>query len=104
MLRFYAVQDDFDVWDAIPNPLLSVVVGPVSPKQGQPDRTSVNININFSTKKVLMVKSSSDFYLAVSEVEFFTSTCSSKCGNISITIINACIWEFHQQNLSQLMI
>ena len=85
-LRFYAVQDDFDVWDAlVANPApFSVVVSAVSPEEERPaGRRSVNINFNSITKKVLMVKPNSVYHLAVSEVEFFT--CMGKCGYISIS-------------------
>ena len=75
-LRFHAVPDDFDVWDAliIGNPQADVASVPPG---GEPaGRRSVSINVNFKNKKVLMYKFHSSFQLAVSEVEFFT--CSSK--------------------------
>ena len=71
-LRFHAVPDDFDVWDAliIGNPQADVASVPPG---GEPaDRRSVSINVNFKNKKVLMYKFHSSFQLAVSEVEFFT--------------------------------
>ena len=71
-LRFYAVPDDFDVWDGPTTsyPLVNVVTVPPG---GEPaGRRSVSINVNFNTKKVLMYKYSSSFQFAVSEVEFFT--------------------------------
>ena len=70
-LRFYAVLDDFDVWDT---PTLGIpFVGVASvPPGGEPaGRRSVSISINFNIKKVLMLKYSSNLQLAVSEVEFF---------------------------------
>ena len=70
-LRFYAVPDDFDVWNApsTSNPRVDVAA---VPPDGEPaDRRNVTINVNFNTKKVLMYKYSSSFQLAVSEVEFF---------------------------------
>ena len=81
-MRFHAVPDDFDTWDAVANPApFSVVVSAVSPEEERPaGRRSVNVSFNFSTKKVLMIKLKSDFHLALSEVEFFT--CTSKCGYI----------------------
>ena len=72
-LRFYAVPDDFDVWDAVANSAFSVVVSMVSPEEQRPaGRRSVSISFNSNTMKVLMVKFNSDFHLALSEVEFFT--------------------------------
>ena len=71
-LRFYAVPDDFDVWN---NPTTSypcVNVASVPPGGEPAGHRNVSITINFNTKKVLMYKFSSSFVLAVSEVEFFT--------------------------------
>jgi hypothetical protein len=70
-LRFYAVPEDFDVWDALStvNPYVGI---PFIPPGGMPaGRRSVSINVNFNTRKVLMYKFSSSFQLAISEVEFF---------------------------------
>ena len=68
-MRFYAVPDDFDVWDAVIGSPFTIVVSAVSPEEERPaGRRSVNINFNFSTKKVLMVKLGSDFHLAVGHV------------------------------------
>ncbi len=67
---FYAVPDNFDVWDA---PTLSyprVDVASVSPGGEPAGRSSVSINVNFNIKKVLMYKYSSIFQFAVSEVVF----------------------------------
>ena len=75
-LRFYAVPDDFDVWDA---PVASngfqdiTLVPPGGELTGQ---RSVSINFNYTTTKVLMYKSRSDFMFSVSEVEFLT--CNNK--------------------------
>ena len=72
-LRFYAVPDDFDVWDVPTTSNPSVDVASV-PQSGEPaGRRNVSINVNFNAKKVLMYKFSSSFQLALSEVEFFTS-------------------------------
>ena len=70
-LRFYAVPDDFDVWDA---PILGtphVDVAAVSPGGEPAGRRNVSINVNFNTRKVLMYKYRSSYQFAVSEVEFF---------------------------------
>ena len=75
-LRFYAVPDDFDVWDApTTNPPHEDVAS--VPSDGEPaGRRSISINFNFNTHKVLMYKYSSSFQFALSEVEFFK--CSKK--------------------------
>jgi hypothetical protein len=72
-LRFYAVSDDFDIWDTPTsgNPYVGNPERP--PGEESAGHRSHNININFNTKKVLMYKYSSSFHFAVSEVEFFTS-------------------------------
>ena len=71
-LTFYAVPDDFDVWDAPTTSYPSVKVAAVPPGGEPAGRRNVSINVNFNTKKLLMYKFSSTFALAVSEVEFFT--------------------------------
>ena len=75
-LRFYAVPDDFDVWDAVTagNPYAGIASVPPG---GEPaGRRSVSTNTSFNTMKVLMYKYSSNFPFAVNEVEFFR--CNSK--------------------------
>ena len=69
-LRFYAVPDDFNVWDAptTSNPRVDIIASSREPA----GHTNVDINVNFITKKVLMYKYSSSYLFAVSEVEFFT--------------------------------
>ena len=71
-LRFYAVPDDFDVWDAPTTTTPHVNVASVPPGGEPVGHRSVSINVNFNTQKVLMYKFSNTFQLAVSEVEFFT--------------------------------
>ena len=70
-LRFYAVPDDFDAWDAPTTGTPSVNVASVPPGGEPVGHRSVSINVNFNTKKVLMYKFSSSFQFVVSEVEFF---------------------------------
>ena len=75
-LRFYAVPDDFNIWNALTTSYGYVEIAAVPP-DGQPaGRKNVSINVIFNTKKVLMQKFRSSFQFAVSEVEFFT--CNSK--------------------------
>ena len=75
-LLFYAVPNDFDVWDLPTTSYPRVEVVSVPQGGGPAGRRSVSINVNFSTKKLLIYKISSMFAFAVSEVEFFTC---SKC-------------------------
>ena len=80
-LRFYAVSDDFDVWDVPTTSYPHVDVASVPPGGEPAGCRSVSININFDIKKVLMYKFSSStckFKFAVSEVEFFTCISTSK--------------------------
>ena len=80
-LRFYAVPDDFDIWDAPTTSITNVDVAAVPPGGEPAGRKNFSINVNFNTKKLLMYKFSSTFQFAVSEVEFFN------CKQLSITIV-----------------
>ena len=71
-LRFYAVRDNFDVWDSLTANSPHADVASVPPGGEPAGRRSVSINVNFITTKMLMYKYSSIFQFAVSEVEFFT--------------------------------
>jgi hypothetical protein len=73
-LRFYAVPDDFDIWDTLTSGNRYVGIASVPPGGEPAGRTSVSISatVYFNTNKVLMYKYSSSFQLAVSEVQFFT--------------------------------
>jgi hypothetical protein len=75
-LRFYVVPDDSHVWDAPTTSNPHVDVASIPPDGEPAGRRNVSISVNFNIKKVLMHKFSSNFELAVSEVEFFT--CTSK--------------------------
>ena len=81
-LTFYAVPDDFDVWDALTTNIRYVGVDSVPPGGEPAGRRSVSINvmINFNTRRILMHKFSSTLF-AVSEIEFFI------CGKKSNYII-----------------
>ena len=81
-LRFYAVPDNFNVWDT-PTPSTQYVGIGSDPPGGKPaGRRRVSIDVNFNTMKVLMYKYSSSLSFALSEVEFNNLTCklySCKC-------------------------
>jgi hypothetical protein len=70
-LRFYAVPDNFDVWDALTSGNPFVGLASVPPGGEPAGRRSVSISAMFNTRKVLMYKYSSSFQFAVSEVDFF---------------------------------
>ena len=71
-LRFYAVPDDFDIWESPTTSTPHVNVAAVPPGGEPAGRRNVSINVNFNTQKVLVYKFSSDFQFAVSEAEFFS--------------------------------
>ena len=73
-LRFYAVPDDFDVWDAPNISFPHVEVTSIPLRAGGWNSHIIVSNLN--TKKVLMYMFSNSSVLAVSEVEFLT--CTSK--------------------------
>ena len=71
-LRFYAVSDDFDVWDApsSSNSHVDVAAVPPGAEPAGPKSVSIATDIRFKTNKVLLYKFSSDFKFTLSEVEF----------------------------------
>ena len=71
-LTFYAVPDDRNIWDALATSYPHVNVTAVPPGGEQVGRRNVSINVNFSTKRVLMYKYGGSFLFSVSEVEFAT--------------------------------
>ena len=100
-LRFYAVPDDFDVWDALTTGYLYVGIASVPPGGEPTGRRSVRINTTFNTRKVLMYKYSSNYQLAVSEVVFFggCSKCTTcMCKNVHDNIIIPLYAMHKQQN------
>ena len=72
-LRFFAVPDDFDVWDA-PLASYSRLDIPAVPPDGEPvGRRNVSVNFDvMNIQKIPMVKFISSYIFAVSEVEFIT--------------------------------
>ena len=77
-LTFYAVPDDFDIWDALSAGYSHVDIAAVPPGVEPAGRknVSVNVNSNWNTKRVLLNINRRDFVLSVNEVEFHN--CSSK--------------------------
>ena len=75
-LRFYAVPDDFNVWNAPTTSYPHVDVAAVPADREPAGHRNISISVNFNTKRVLLYKFSSSFQFAVSEVEFFA--CSGK--------------------------
>ena len=75
-LRFWAVPDDFDAWDALSSSYSYVEVPPGG--NSSAGLGNISINIEVFTKKVLLFKFSSSSAFVLSEVEFFTRACTSK--------------------------
>ena len=69
-LRFYAVPDDFNVWDAPITGTPRIAVAAVPPSGDPAGSKNVGLNVNFNAKKVLMYKYRSSFQFAVGKVEF----------------------------------
>ena len=85
-LRFYAAPDDFDIWDAPPGNSRYADIAAVPQDEESAGRRNVSVNVDFTTTKVLMVKASSSFELAVSEVQF--SVCNGKINVYGIIAAN----------------
>ena len=74
-LRFFAIPDDFDVWDAPIMMYPYVDIAPVHLAE-VPGSTNISVHTDFSSKKVLLYKYRSSYLFSLSEVKFFT--CNSK--------------------------
>ena len=75
-LRFYAVPDDFNVWESPSGSYSYIEVAAMSPESNNTGPNNLSVNFNLNTRKILMSKFSSTFSFAVSEVQF--SNCSGK--------------------------
>ena len=80
-LRFYAVPDDFDVWNSPASSYGYEDVAAVPPGEEPAGQRNVTVNtvtlLDANTKKILMVKLESSFIFVVSEVKFYNS-----CGTL----------------------
>jgi hypothetical protein len=101
-LRFYAVPDDFDIWNALTSSNPYVSVSSVPPGGDPEGRRNISISVSFNTRKVLMYKYGSDFPLAVSEVQFFSCSCKLAILNF-YTVANNSLLQYKQQ-LNQCLI
>ena len=70
-LRFYAVPDDFNIWNTLAASYSRVDIAAVPLDVEPAGRRNYTINFNFTTKKVLLYKYSYTLAFVVSEVEFF---------------------------------
>ena len=97
-LRFWAVPEDFGIWDALLSSYSYVDVAAVPPGAEPAGSSSVSIaiNIRFNTKKLLLYKYSSSFNFAMSEVEF--TNCNGKVYSVVIVSCKIKI-TCHIQNL-----
>ena len=88
-LRFFAVPDDFHVWDATTGSHQYVEIASMPLDGESAGHKMVTHSFNYDTVKVLMLKSKSPFSFAVSEVEFSTCIGQGKY-NIPYRGINVC--------------
>ena len=90
-LRFWAVPDDFDVWDAPISTYTYADAAAVPPSKEPAGRRNVSINYNLiiNTKKVLLFKFSSSFIFSISEVEFMQDSCSNIMQGSASTITHS---------------
>ena len=77
-LSFYAVPDDFDVWDAPTSGYSYVDVAAVPPSGELAGHRNVSIMYYRYTSKLLLVKSASSYSFQVSELEFLCYNCNGK--------------------------
>ena len=82
-LRFYAVPDNFNVWETPPTNIPQVQVTSIPPGREPAGCRSVSINVTFDTNKVLMYKHGSNYKLVVSEAQFFVT--SNSCESTIVT-------------------
>ena len=93
-LRFYAVPDNFSVWNVLTTstgyPYVDIAGVPSNRELA--GRRNISIDISFNTKKVLMYKFSNNFQFAVSEVEFFIC---NQLGMVSLIVTALSILIIH---------
>ena len=79
-LRFYAVPDDFDVWNAPLSSYSHVDVAAVPPSGEPAGHRNVSITVTYYhyTSKLLLVKFASSYPFQVSELEFLCYNCNGK--------------------------
>ena len=75
-LKFWSVPDDFDIWNAPTSSYSYIDVAAVPPSRESAGQRNISIHCDniVNTRKILLVKFSSSFPFALSEVEFFTCT------------------------------
>ena len=86
-LRFYAVPDDFDVWDAPTLSYSHVEVAAVSPVEQPAGHRNVTLSFSTNTMKILLFVFRSSLRFALSEVQFFNNDCCNYCKLALILII-----------------
>ena len=78
-LRFYAVPDDFDVWDAPTVSYSHVEVAAVSPVEQPAGHRNVTLSFSTNTMKILLFVFTSSLTFALSEVQFFNNYDCNYC-------------------------
>ena len=86
-LRFYAVPDNFDVWETLASGTPYVGVASVPPGGEPAGHRNVSTSVNFNTKKVLLYKFSRNYQFAVSKVEFFRFCAIANASKMCIRIL-----------------
>ena len=104
-LRFYAVPDDFDVWDASISSYSHVDVADVSPGEDPAGHRNVNLSFNSTTMKILLYKFTSEFSFALTEVEFFNDSCTSlKVSSLTRDFTTASQYHFNVTEIASTVI
>ncbi len=91
-LKFYAVPDNFNIWNSPNTSNARVDVAAVSPGRERAGCKNVSTTINFNTRKVLMYKPQSNFNFIVSKVDFFDYMYCGKYTNSVTTTKIAFTW------------
>ena len=95
-LRFWAVPDNFDIWDPPISSYSHVELAAVPPGGEPAGHRNVSVGFNVTTMKIFMYQFSSSYSFAVSEVEFFSHTCKQATCMLYYYV------TFVEQNLSLL--
>ena len=85
-LRFYAVPDNFDIWEALSASYSYIEVAAL-PLGGQAGLNCISTTVRFYTKKVLMIEYGSTYQFEVSEVEFFSACKGEQIYGYSLHVI-----------------
>ena len=103
-LRFYAVPDDFDIWDASTASYSHADVTAVPAGEDPAGHRNVNLNFKSTTMKILLNMFASNFNFAVSEVEFFNNSfCSLKLSSLTRDPKTASQYQLHVTEIASMI-